>query len=60
MSSFRHPRSMTEAFGPYTDNRLHPMQSQPTCTERVLGVVLAVVLGITAACWLLHELAKGY
>lgn len=60
MSGFRHPRSMTEAFGPYTDNRLQPMQSQPTRTERVLGVLLAVVLGIIAACWLLHELAKGY
>ena len=26
MNPRRHPRSMAEAFGPYTDNRLHPMR----------------------------------
>lgn len=28
MNTRRHPRTMAEAFGPYTDNTLHPMPEQ--------------------------------
>lgn len=38
MNTRRYPRSMAEAFGPYTDHRLHPMPTRraPGWFERLL------------------------
>lgn len=38
MNTRRYPRSMAEAFGPYTDNALHPMREQkPSPWLRAFG-----------------------
>jgi len=44
MNTRRHPRSMQAAFGPYTDNRLHPMRDQEPMrlADKVLYIVSAV------------------
>jgi hypothetical protein len=34
MSARRYPRTLWQAFGPYTDNRLHPMKG-PAMSERI-------------------------
>lgn len=38
MNTRRYPRTMQEAFGPYTDDRLHPMRERrvPNWFERLL------------------------
>lgn len=40
MNARRHPRTMTEAFGPYTDNQLHPM---PDRSDYTAGWWIAMV-----------------
>lgn len=39
MNTRRYPRTMAEAFGPYTDHRLHPMPNRqaPGWLERLLA-----------------------
>lgn len=44
MNARRYPRSMAEAFGPYTDNRLYPMPERRRGNGRIRSVLLAVVL----------------
>jgi hypothetical protein len=59
MNTRRHPRTMVQAFGPYTDHRLHPMPDpRGTPRERALGVLLAVFIGIVGALLLVHYLAR--
>ena len=48
---------MVEAFGPYTDNRLHPMPEQPR-SHPIYGAVLAVVIGVLLAALLFHWLSR--
>lgn len=36
MNTRRYPRTMVEAFGPYTDNRLHPMPESRSWLDRLL------------------------
>lgn len=55
----RHPRTMRDAFGPYTDDRLVPMPDpRGTPIERGAGVILAIVIGLIGAMLLVHELCK--
>ena len=55
MSTRRHPRTMAEAFGPYTDRRLQPMPEQRVpLAERIYGVLLATVIGVCLAAALVH------
>ena len=50
MNARRYPRTLQQAFGPYTDSTLHPMR-EPRNRRRqdwalyVVAVVAAVVLG---------------
>ena len=53
MNTRRHPRSLAEAFGPYTDHNLHPMPSERSwrlsdaaIALLCVAVILAVVLGV--------------
>lgn len=55
MNTRRHPRTMQQAFGPYTDHRLHPMPEQRT---RIADVIFATVLGIVGALLAVHFLAR--
>lgn len=58
MNTRRYPRTVQEAFGPYTSRDVHPMRDpRGSRTERVASVVLAVLLGIFGALLLIHELA---
>ena len=46
----RHPRTLAQAFGPYTDNALHPMPDPPsTHPSEWVTVAIGVVL---ALAWL--------
>lgn len=58
MNTRRHPRTMTEAFGPYTDRRLLPLPTTQSLAHRVYGVLLAVAIGVVLALLLVHHLAK--
>lgn len=58
MNARRYPRTVQEAFGPYTSRDVCPMPDpRGSRTERVAGVVLAVLIGIFGALLLIHELA---
>ena len=51
---YRHPRSMQQAFGPYTDHRLHPMPDPPselswTLADICIAIILLALLGAIAA-----------
>lgn len=48
MNARRYPRSMAEAFGPHTDDVLHPMPEQPrkTAADRALLFLAAVTAAI--------------
>jgi hypothetical protein len=50
MNARRHPRSMTEAFGPYTDDTLHPMpDANKTPAHEIALYVVAVVAVVVVA-----------
>ena len=50
MNTRKYPRSMAEAFGPYTSNRLEPMPDDENVTDvaLVLACVAAVALTVLA------------
>lgn len=55
MNARRYPRSMAEAFGPYTDNRLYPMPERRRGNGRIRSVLLACAMGAAlAAVLFLH------
>lgn len=57
----RHPRTVQEAFGPHTSRDVDPMRdARGSRSERMAGVVLAVVLGVLIALYIAHQFAKGY
>lgn len=58
LSTRRHPRTLVEAFGPYTSHTVHPMPQPVPKASRVAGVLLAVALGIFIALFLVHYAAK--
>lgn len=44
----RHPRTMQEAFGPYTDHRIHePVQRRPLTIWQL--IYIPVLVGVVAA-----------
>ena len=61
MTTRRHPRTMQQAWGPYTDRKLYPLpdHSNPsgTRTERVLSVILAIAIGLSIALLLVNNLS---
>ena len=50
MNTRKYPRSMAEAFGPYTSNQLEPMPEADNVTDvaLVLASVAAVALSVVA------------
>jgi hypothetical protein len=50
----RYPRTLQEAFGPYTDRVVHEPVSR---RDRIGGVLLAVAMGVAAAALLVWRLA---
>ena len=50
MNTRKYPRSMAEAFGPYTSNQLEPMPEDDAVTDvaLVLASVAAVALAVMA------------
>lgn len=50
MNTRKYPRSMAEAFGPYTSNQLEPMPEDDAVTDvaLVLASVAAVALAVVA------------
>lgn len=47
MNTRRFPRSMAEAFGPYTDNRLHPMpEPKPKHDAADIALYIVAVIAI--------------
>ena len=50
MNTRKYPRTMAEAFGPYTSNQLEPMPEADTATDvaLVLASVAAVALTVVA------------
>ena len=58
MTTRRHPRTLAEAFGPYTTGPVHPMPQPVPTANRIAGVLLAFCIGIFAALLIVHELAK--
>ena len=50
MNARRHPRTMREAFGPYTSDELHPMRdNRKTPAHEVVLYVVAVVAVVVVA-----------
>lgn len=47
MNTRKYPRTMAEAFGPYTSNQLEPMPEADTATD--VALVLAAVAAVLAA-----------
>ena len=45
----RAARSMREAFGPYTDDRLTGLSAPIPTVDRLAGVILACLIGIAGA-----------
>jgi hypothetical protein len=48
MNARRHPRTMTEAFGPYTDDTLHPMPDQRKTPAHEVALYIVAVLAVAA------------
>ena len=57
MSADRHPRTLQQAFGPHTSRDVHPMPESRT--ERIAGVLVAVVVGVLGALAIVHWAAGG-
>lgn len=49
MQTRRFPRTLADAFGPYTGHDLHPMPEPETRSERMAGVMLAIAIGLVGA-----------
>jgi hypothetical protein len=52
----RHPRTLQEAFGPYTSHEIH--QKPERRGEKLYGVMLAIVGAIALAALFVHQLSK--
>lgn len=46
MNARRHPRTMTEAFGPYTDDTLHPMRDNRKTPAHEVALYLVSVVAV--------------
>jgi hypothetical protein len=58
MTTRRHPRTLAEAFGPYTSNQLQPMRQQAPLTERVYIALSTVAAALMAVLLIVHLIAK--
>jgi len=58
MTTRRHPRTLAEAFGPYTSNQLAPIRQQAPLTERVFLAMSTVAAAVTAVLLIVHLIAK--
>ena len=58
MNARRYPRTMQDAFGPYTDRRLLPLPTTQSLANRIAGVLLAVFIGVVLTLLTVHHLAK--
>ena len=43
MNTRRHPRTMAEAFGPYTSHDLQPMRQRETSSKEIALYIVALV-----------------
>jgi hypothetical protein len=58
MNPRRFPRTMQEAWGPYTSNQLEGMREPMRMSEKAGGVLLAIAGGLVFAVLLFVELSK--
>ena len=58
MQTRRFPRTMQQAFGPYTTHDLHPMRESRT--ENIAGAVVIVVVMICSAAAFVHAICGGW
>lgn len=42
MNTRKHPRTLQEAFGPYTDNHIHSYTAKNRREDRLVGIACAV------------------
>lgn len=54
----RYPRTLQQAFGPYTSREVEPMRSKPSKWERAADALFAVACGTAAAAFLFHILSR--
>ena len=54
----RHPRTLNEAFGPYTSQHVEPMPSKPSKWERIADALFAVALALICAAGLVSWLVR--
>jgi len=54
----RHPRTLNEAFGPYTSQHVEPMPSEPSKWERIADRLFAIALGCIGAAGLFTWLSR--
>ena len=61
MNTRRYPRTMSEAFGPYVDNRLEPMRDKPLePVDRRHQDMALVIVAVAAIALMLTLFALGY
>lgn len=54
----RHPRTLEQAFGPYTSHHITAQREPVTLSDKVAGVLLAVAGAAVLAVFLFMELSK--
>lgn len=52
MNTRRHPRTMAEAFGPYTDNTLHPMRDTRKTPAHEIALYVVALAAVVAVIFL--------
>jgi hypothetical protein len=57
MTTRRHPRTLVEAFGPYTSHTVHPMPQPASLAERVYRALATMAGGVVAVLLLVHYFA---
>ena len=54
----RHPRTLQQAFGPYTSREVEPMPHKPSKAERIADALFAAALGLICAAGLVAWLVR--
>lgn len=54
----RHPRTLQQAFGPYTSRELEPVPHKPSRAERIADALFAVALGLICAAGIVFWLVR--
>lgn len=60
MNARRYPRTLQQAFGPYTSSEVHPMKDETPIGEQVMGGIFILVCIIVAAVLGAYTLAGGW